>query len=380
MGFDKKIKVCHLISGDLWAGAEVQMLTVATLMKSMPEFDVSAIVLNEGKLAEKLKKDGFSAIVIDESKNSFFQILRKATEIIRINQPDILHTHRYKENVLGALLKKRCKIRHLVQTVHGSAEPFSGAKKLRGGFYDKINNYCTRRYFSKILAVSYKIAEEMRQITKKDNVITIHNSINADFISPTNSPSDVRKMLGLSQNCVLVGSAGRLAPIKGYDIFLEMAAIIIKKAPEVKFLLIGDGPSRKSLEEKACNLGLGDAVIFPGFRDDIADLMKALDIFVISSYNEGIPMVVLEAMTLGIPVVSTKVGGIKEILVHNVTGMLSESGNPQGLADACLTLLENPELSKKLSNAARKRIDEEFSPGVQRGRILKFYNEVANSK
>lgn len=378
MGTNQKIKVCYLISGDLWAGPEVQVHSLLVSLKTVPYLDISVIILNEGKLAEKLRKSEFEVRVIEESKHTFFKIFNLIKKELKDKEIDILHTHRYKENVLGVLLKKKCKIKHLVQTVHGIGEPFKGIKKLKINLYSKLNEYFTRNYFNKVLTVSFDIQNKLRKIITPEKLITIHNAINTANLKVTRSAIEVREELGVGKDHPLIGSVGRMVPIKGYDIFLKAAKVILEVKPEVKFILAGDGPLRSELEKMAEGMGLENAVKFPGFRDNILEIINCFDIFMISSYHEGIPIALLEAMALKKAIVATKVGGIKEIIKHNMSGFLVESGDAKGLASSCMKFLNNAETRKKIEIEARKRIKEEFSVEIQKERLLKLYNEVIN--
>ena len=272
MGTDKTINLCHLISGDLWAGAEVQMYTLVMSLKTLPDINISAIVLNEGKLAAKLRDAEIEVAVIEESKNSFFQILNQIKKVLRNKNIDILHTHRYKENILGALLKKSGIVQHLIQTVHGINEPLKVIKKLKAKSYSYLNLYYTRKYFDKVLTVSFDIQNKMSGRINPDRLVTIHNAIDPASLTIKRTADKIRKELRVKENQPIIGTAGRMVPIKGYNVFLDMAKIILEKKPDARFLLVGDGLLKQELEDMAKKLGIEKEVIFPGFRDDIIDV------------------------------------------------------------------------------------------------------------
>lgn len=380
MGTDKKINVCHLISGDLWAGAEVQVYTLVTSLKTAPELNISAIVLNEGKLAAKLRDAGVKVSVIEESKNGFFQILILIKKALKDKEIDILHTHRYKENILGALLMKSGTVHYLIQTVHGIGEPFKGIKMLKARFYSFLDLYYTRKYCDKIQTVSFDIQNELSKKIDPDRLVTIHNAIDPTNITVTRATDEIREELGIGENQPIIGTAGRMVPVKGYGVFLDMAKIILGEKPGARFLLVGDGPLKKELEIKAQKMGLGNRVIFLGFRNDIIDIINCLDIFVISSYHEGIPMALLEAMAMKKAVVATKVGGLREVIEDGVSGLLVEPGNPQALAMACVKFLDKPEYRYNMGMSAKKRIDGEFSVEIQKDRVVILYHKVMNQR
>jgi L-malate glycosyltransferase len=376
MESDRTIKVCHLMSGDLWAGAEVQLFTVLDSMKTEPGVGISVILLNDGKLAQKLRESGFDTRVIDENKYGFFQIRKMIAEHLLDRKVDIIHSHRYKENILAALVKRKCGVKALVQTVHGTTEHFTGWKMLKARLYTALNNYYTKKYFDRILPVSYDIAHELASWYGPERLVTIHNAVDMDKIESTRSADDVRNEFGLDSNDRVIGTAGRMVPVKGYDLLLEAAAMMLDSQPSVRFLLAGDGPERTALERKCRDLHLDAKVQFIGFRDDITDIINCLDLFVMSSHHEGIPMVLLEAMALKKPVVCTSVGGIKEIVEDGISGLLVEPGDARRLAESCLSMLDDSELRMKLGTAARKRISDEFSTGMQKKRLMTVYGDL----
>jgi glycosyltransferase involved in cell wall biosynthesis len=373
---NKRIRVLHLISGDLWAGAEVQAFVLVSSLFRLPELDLTAIVLNEGKLAKELRRTGLPVTVIDESAHGFFSVLRLIKENLKDKNIDILHSHRYKENVLGALLKKSGTVRYLVQTVHGLGEPFKGLKMLKARLYHFLDLHYTRKYFDKVQAVSFDIQEKLNRKIDPAKLVTIHNSVNTADTRVTRSASKIRSELGIGENQLIVGSVGRMVPVKGYDVFLRAARIILGKRPETRFILAGDGPSLQELMDTAREMGIQKHVMFLGFRDDPLDVINALDVFVVCSYHEGIPTVLLEAMALGKAVVATKVGGIPEIIRNHISGLLVEPGDVEGLASACMRILDKPAVRKKLEGESERRIKEEFTSEVQTKRILGMYHQL----
>ena len=380
MAGHKTINVCQIISGDLWAGAEVQMYTLMETLIRQPDLHLSAIVLNHGKLASKLMELGLDVAVLDESRSDFVKLRRLTIEYLRDKNIDIIHSHRFKENILAASIRKRCKVKYLVQTVHGIGEPRRGIVAIKSRLMASFNRAVTRRYFDKIITVSDDIQQQLGGHYPASKLITIHNAVDPDRIKPASDRRAVREQFGISPDTPLIGAAGRMVPVKAYDFFLSMAHIILESNPDVRFMLIGDGPLKQSLQDMAVKMNIQDKVIFPGFRDDIIDIVNALDIFVFSSFHEGVPMALLEAMALKKAVVSTAVGGICEVLQDGVSGSLVEPRSPQALADACLTLLGDKGLMEKYASNAFERLSAEFSSNILGGRVSSLYNGLIGQK
>ncbi len=376
MGTNKKISVCHLASGDLWAGAEVQMFTLLKALYNEPSLDLSAIILNPGKLAWQLENLGIDVTVLDESKDNFIQLRRKIVEILGGANIDIIHSHRYKENVLAALVKNRCGIKCLVQTIHGISESSRGFAMYKARAYTAVNRSFTKRYFDKIITVSNDIEQRLQKNLPPSRLITIHNAIDPQAIKPAKTTDAIRREFNIDNNTPLIGSTGRMVPVKAYDLFLKMAQVILENRPDVRFMLVGDGPLRQSLQELSVRLKIADKVIFAGFRDDIMDVMNAFDIFVISSYHEGVPMALLEVMSLKKAIISTAVGGIVEVIEDGVSGLLVKPNSVVALAEVCIEVLNNSELKSTLEDGARTRIEEEFNIDGQSKKILELYREL----
>jgi glycosyltransferase involved in cell wall biosynthesis len=190
---------------------------------------------------------------------------------------------------------------------------------------------------------------------------------------------EIRREFNIDGQAPIIGATGRMVAVKAYDLFLETARLILEKRPDTRFMLVGDGPLRESLQELSRRLNIADKVIFPGFRDDIIDIMNAFDLFVVSSFHEGVPMALLEAMSLKKAIVSTAVGGINEVIEDGVSGLLVEPSSVDALAGACLHILENTSLKRELEIAAAKRIEEEFAIDILRKRVISLYKEAVNS-
>jgi L-malate glycosyltransferase len=376
MAANGTINICQIASGDLWAGAEVQMYTLASSLSLIPEVNLLCVVLNEGKLSEKLRQADIKVIVIDERVHSFAALRNKLVAVLDGQNIDIIHSHRYKENLLAAWVKRKCHIKYLVQTVHGIDERRTGLRKLKSDVTSLINRHYSRKHFDKVIAVSAEIKQQLEASYRPDQLVMIHNCIDTAKVTPTKLPALMKAELNIPDDALVIGSVGRMVPIKGYEIFLQMAKLLTAKRRDLVFILAGDGPLLDELEKMAADLGLRDQVKFLGFREDILDIVNCLDIFVMSSYHEGIPIALLEAMALNKAVVSTAVGGIMEVLEDGVSGLLVKSGDPIALADACEKVLGSAELRRLLGNEAAKRVKQEFSIESQLNETFGLYREL----
>jgi glycosyltransferase involved in cell wall biosynthesis len=336
---------------------------------------LSAIVLNQGRLASELRQAGAIVKVIPESQNSFPQILREAVPFVRQQQVQVLHSHRYKENLLSHFLALRCRVPVIVRTQHGMPEPFKGWSSLRQFFNQQLNRWTGRLAADAIVGVSAEMESQLCLDYGSRKVVTIRNGIDTANVVSRFSREQAKAHLGCTL-APLIGIVGRLEPVKRVDLFLAMAGIVADQIPDVQFVVAGDGALRQSLLSCARQAGLQDNVRFLGHREDIHDVLRALDILVMCSDHEGMPMVLLEALWLGVPVVARAVGGIREVVKNGRTGFTVSSSHPEDLAVACLRLLGDRRLGEALCRCAAEDIRREFSMERNAESILGLYRKL----
>jgi glycosyltransferase involved in cell wall biosynthesis len=373
---DRIIKICHLAMGDLWAGAEVQVATLLASLAKMPDLQVSAILFNGNRLANELMKVGIKTHVIPESRHNSLSIVKQLSNHFKQYQIDILHTHKYKDNILGAISSIWGGIRYRVRTVHGFQEPFSGVKAVKMKIYRLADHCVIRWWVDRILAVSFDLREELGKHFSPEKITCIHNAVDVEQVQVTKPPYELREELKLNDEDFLIGAVGRLTPIKGFEVFLKAARIIKHQRPNVKFIITGDGPLAGSLQAIACEYGLGEDVLFLGHRNEIQGILALMDLFVLPSLSEGIPMALLEALALARPVVATRVGGIPEVIEHGISGLLVPPGSEEDLAQSCIALMNNYHHAKKLGAAGRKRVEEEVSAKFMAQKVSEVYRTL----
>jgi glycosyltransferase involved in cell wall biosynthesis len=372
----RKIKVCHLAAGDLWAGAEVQLSLLVSSLHRMPEFDISVILLNDGDVASKLRNLGIRTTVIPESRHSSVSIVRQLVGHFAQHHVDILHTHNFKDNVLGilsTLAKKECR---RVRTVHGRGEPFTGLAAAKMCLYRGVDHLFTRRWVDRIVAVSVDLESDLARSYGAQRIICIHNGIDLDKVQATKPSSELKHELNLGEQDFVIGTMGRLVAVKGLDTFLKAARIIRRQKDKVKFLVVGDGPLKETLRSLARQYELEDNVLFLGHRNDGYDILAMIDVLALPSRSEGIPMVLLEALALARPVVASRVGGIPEVIEDRVNGLLVGSGNETELAQACTALIDDYDLAERYGQVGRQRVWEQFSAGSMAQKVAEVYRSL----
>ena len=213
-----------------------------------------------------------------------------------------------------------------------------------------------------------------------DKVTCIHNAIDVDRVRVTRDLRELRRELGLDPHDFVIGAVGRLMPVKGVEIFLQAARMLKDRGRSAKFLVAGDGPLASALQSLAREIGLADDVRFLGHRKDSHDILGLLDLFVLPSLSEGIPLVLLEALALSRPVVATNVGGIPEVVEDGRSGVLVPAGRPDELARGCLTVMDDPALAQRLGQAGRVRVEDAFSADAMAEKVTHIYRTLVGPR
>ncbi len=373
------IKVCHVAMGDLWAGAEVQLLALMKYLVRLPGFEWFVILFNEGRLADELRKLPLSLTVIHEKEHSPLTIAYRLAKKFRQVRPDILHTHKYKDSILGSIVARCLRVPHVVRVVHGMPEPFKGFKNLKMAGYTLADKFVTSRFIDKVVAVSSDIEKLLARTYGADRVVCIHNGIDLESVHVTTRRSVKRAEWQIDDEAVLVGMVGRLVPVKGHAILLQALQILHRSNCNVRLLIVGDGPLRGHLEEEVKGLSLEQSVIFAGHQEQAYDFINMMDIFVLPSLHEGIPMVLLEALALKRPVIASRVGGIPEVVLHGTSGILVGPANAGELADGLREMVQNRAKAAEFGTAGRRQVEQEFSASIMANRTADMYQSLCEN-
>jgi glycosyltransferase involved in cell wall biosynthesis len=278
---------------------------------------------------------------------------------------DVLHTHGYKADLYGCAAAWGRGV-GLVATCHNWPHP---SWKMQA--YAVIDRLFLRT-FDRVVVLSETIAGTLRRSGLPQRKLqTIANGVEVERFREA-QPS-------LKNGESIVGFVGRLVPGKGVDILLRAAPRIFSRHPNSRFVLVGDGPCRQELQSLAAQLGIAARVLFAGVREDMPQVYGSIDLLVLPSLCEAMPMCVLEAMAAGKPVIATRVGAVPQLIDQDQTGLLIEPGDVAGLSAAVLKLLKDPERARQLGEKGRVRTIEQFSADSMARRYLQLYSEVAST-
>lgn len=208
--------------------------------------------------------------------------------------------------------------------------------------------------------------------------VVIHNGV--EPLRPRRPRADVRRALGLPEHAPVVGSVGRLVAAKDYPLMLRVAIEVLRTHPDTTFLLVGGGPLEMELRSRVHRLGLDHRVWLTGEREDVADIMSALDVFLLTSSREGTPNAVMEAMTLGVPCVVTSAGGTAELVAHGETGYVCPVGGQDELVASVRLLLDDAKARARLGEDGRARMASAFAPERMAAATEALYSRLLAGK
>ena len=364
------MKVLHIASGDLWAGAEKQLYTLLLALRQSGQIDVEAIILNPGTLADKIREAGITVQVLDESRNNVLQLIKAVNQTVVESQPDIIHTHRLKENIIGSLVATRHGITS-IRTLHGSSEHSYGAMNVRKRILYDIDYFSGRWLQKKIVAVSEPLAEELRGKYPPSKICVIHNGLDL-----AQSPPGANSKF---QDPLKIGIVGRLVPVKRVDLFLEIAQAVFSQQPAATrpvFRVIGDGPLRSEMEDLADTLGIADQVNFMGHIDNAEQAIAQLDVLVLCSDHEGLPMVALEAMKQRTLVLTHPMGGLPQLLEQGRCGYLIEKQAVSPFIDAINNIIDDKTGMSERTSLAQQRLQDGYSAKAMAQGHMDVYQEL----
>jgi glycosyltransferase involved in cell wall biosynthesis len=334
----------------------------------------------EFSIGARARGRGFPYHELVESGKIDVRVIRRLRRLVVEHGINIIHGHDYKSDLLAfltALTFGRSRPA-LVSTAH--AWVILGP---RGALYRRLDVALMRR-FDHLIAVSHATRDEMLAVGLDPGKITvIHNAIDTEAWSPVTVSRDLRGKLGLADHFPVIGYVGRITPEKDLVTWLQAAALVSRACPRAGFVLFGegrDGQTQQDLDALVTSLGIQDRVVFGGYRADPAPAYAACDLFLMSSLREGLPNSVLEAMALGLPVVSVDVAGVKELVENGSTGFILAQRDSEGLARALIRLATDHDLRRRMGRAGRARVEREFAFSRRLTRVEALYERVIEAR
>jgi len=369
--------VLHLIDSGGFYGAEAVILN---LCLGLRETDCQPTIgcfspIGQGKpdLGVMAEKKGIRVRYIPMRLKFDPGVIGFIHRILEEDDIKVIHSHGYKASIYALILHIIYRIPYII-TCH-----LWTGETLRYHLYIVMERFAMR-FAHHVVAVSHPIAEDIRRWRmNRRNVMVINNGIDVERYAEQiegNDPVRFREDLGVGKETRLIGTIGRLAEQKAQHYFLEMARKIHEVHDDVAFIIVGEGPRREYLEKMAMRLGLDGHVHFLGFRSDAVQILRMLDVFVLSSIDEGLPIVILEAMSVGTPIVSSDVGDIPRVIESGRNGILYPKGDVLTMTQAVLQLLRDAAYTMELRNNAKITVQDKFSLTTMTQQYHSIYSTI----
>jgi glycosyltransferase involved in cell wall biosynthesis len=362
------INVLHIIdSGGLY-GAEIMLLN---LMMEQVKLEMKPILASIGLPGEKEKT------IESEAHRHLLKVhlfrmrpgpnLYGAISILKFarqHNVSLIHTHGYKANIFFGLMPKIVRRIPMVTTLHGWTW-VGGFNRIR--FYEWLEGI-SFHFIDQVVLVNEKIKQHPRlRILPKNSISIIENGISIN--RRTNQVNLRQDISRFTKKGFTIGAIGRLSSEKGFELLIESIAELVSEGKDFYLVLLGEGKLKNLLETRGEALGLKDRLLLPGYVADAASYMPLFDLFILSSFTEGLPMVLLEAMAAEIPIVATNVGGVAKTLNNGSAGLLIKPGSKKEIKDAVLSISKDPKAVHLRVSNAKQRVQEKYS---SRAMALKY--------
>ena len=368
--------VCQLLHGLGVGGAEVLAARLARQLGGAYRF--LFVCLDElGSLGEQLRADGFSVGVLGRRPGVDWRCAYRLGALLRRERVDLLHAHQYTPFFYATAARLTGRRPPVLMTEHGRTFPdYPRPRRMAA------NRLLLRRR-DRIVGVGRAVRQALidNEGFPPARVRVIYNGID---LSPFNNGAPdreaVRREIGLDAGDLMIIQVARLDPLKDHATAIRAVERVVARRPEARLVLVGEGPETASIRDLTRQSGLGPNVRFLGLRADVARLLSAADIGLLTSVSEGIPLAVIEVMAAGKPIVSTDVGGVCEVVEDGRTALLAPSGDDAVLAEHILRLAADPALREQMGRLGRERAESVFSERRMHDGYLRLYEDMLRDR
>lgn len=376
MNPERRIKICHIITGLGTGGAERLVINMASCFQD-DQWDIIICSLlkpsNEIKL--KIEKSGLKLVPFHMWSKIDLTFLIRLIVYLRGKHIMILHAHLIHASIIGRIAARLAGVPVIISTEHNTSN-----WKMKSGLMNKLNVF-TSRWNNKIIAISQEVQKAASRPNgyKADKMTVIYNGI----IFPPRSNNNLRKELmdkyGISANDIIVIAVSRLDRRKGIQYLIEAVSLILKKTKNVYCIIIGHGSELPNLIEIVSRLKLQNHVLFTGEKQEVDGYLEAADIFVQPSLDEGLGISIIEAMAHKKPVIATYIGGIPEVVEHEVTGLLVPPRSPKDIADAFYEMYYDKEKMKAMGEKGYEKVRVCFTLQSMVDKVKQLYLQELNN-
>ncbi|MBD8070543.1 glycosyltransferase [Bacillus sp. PS06] len=371
------MKVLHLNAGNETGGG---MFHILSLLKELNTDEMVLGVFEQGPMYHEAKQLGINVICFEQESRFHLTILKKLSAFIKAEGIDIVHTHGARANLYGFLLKKfaKCECKWIT-TIHSDPRDDFLGYGFIGKIYTRLHLFSIKtmdHYF----AISTRFKEMLQHFGIKQSIITtIYNGINFD--TPAFAPI-TREQLGLTKKDFVIIMIARLHPVKGHFIAFRAITNIVQSIPNVHLLVVGDGPMEDELKQSVKKMKISEHVTFTGYQENIHGYLSMSDLMILTSHSESFPLVILEAARAQVPVISTDVGGVKDLITEPKLGWVIPQKDPIALEKAMKEAytLKGEGVLPFIGINLYEKASAEFSLQQFSDSVYKAYEKIINQK
>jgi len=345
------MKVLHTEWSDGLGGQEKRVLAELTGLTERGH-DVFLVCRSDARIKTEAERQGLRVLTLPMKSPYDLPSIMRLRTILKEIRVDVVNTHSGVDSWIGSIAAKLAQVPLLVRTRHLNIP-------LKRSILNFVH-YLPDLYIT--------CGENMRNTLigqcgfPRDRVVSIPTGVSMEFFDVVRN-RDAKKEFGLDPDALVITNVGILRRVKGHETTFKAVQAVVQEFPHARFLIVGDGPRRAELARMVDELGIRDHVIFTGFIEEIGKIYSFTDVVILSSWSEGLPQSVLQALAASVPVVATKVGGVPEVVIHEKTGYLVEAGDHEGLARQVIRVLSEPEKARLTACAGKELVREYHSVG-----------------
>ncbi len=360
--------IIHSESSLGWGGQENRTLHECVGLKRLGA-RVMVLCKPDSRLKERATAAGLEVRTHPMRSNRDLRAVRFILGLIKSDNIDVISTHSGDDSFVCAVAGRLSSRKPVIVRTRHLALPITS--KITYSMFPHM-----------VVAVSDYVRKYLVEEKGIDNnrVVSIPTGIDLERFSPASVKDTLRDELGIGKSTLIVGTVAILRRKKGHHVLLDAVPAILKEAPDTLFVFVGDGPQRENIEAQIKKLGIGDSVRLLGLRPDVPSILKGLDIVVLPTLQEALGTSILEASAMAKPVISTKVGGVPEVVRDDSTGLLVEPEDPAGLAAAIIRLLKDGELRASMGERGRRMVEEEYSTDKMVDKLYALYTGLLKKR
>jgi glycosyltransferase involved in cell wall biosynthesis len=380
------MRICHVITRLIVGGAQENTVSTCIGLRKLGH-DVDLVIGPqtgpEGSLYDQAKAAGVPIVIVDELRRapnpwhdvSAITVLRR---LFTSKRHDVVHTHSGKAGLAGRIAAKMARVPIIVHTIHGPS--FYSYQNPIGNWAFRWAEQAAGACTTQFVSVADAMTEQYLAagIGTPDKYVTIHSGMNVEAFLNAPRDNSLRESIGISQDDLVVGKIARLFRLKGHEFLFEAAPRIVAAAPNVKFLLVGDGMYRERFERLVREMKLRSHFVFAGLvpPQEIPRYVASMDLLVHLSLREGLPRALPQALACGKPVVAFDVDGAREVCLDERTGLLVRAEDVNALADAVIRLLQDAGLAHRMGAQGRELVKERFSEARMVQQLDELYGQL----